>query len=66
MVLMIALVQQQDFLVMTLVKLRKKNLHYIGDESYLYVNKTEICKFKANDNISRYNFCSKSVSKAGM
>ena len=48
MVLMIALVQQQDFLVMTLVKVRKKNLHYIGDESYLYVNKTEICKFKAN------------------
>ena len=24
------------------------SLQYGGDESYLYVNKTEICKFKAN------------------
>ena len=23
----------------------------------MYVNKTEICKFKAKDNISCYNFC---------
>ena len=29
-------------------------LHYNGDDSYLYVNKTEICKFKAKDNISWY------------
>ena len=30
----------------------------------MYVNKTEIYKFKANDNIiSRYNFCLGSVSK---
>ena len=29
----------------------------------MYVNKTEICKFKANDNISWYNFCLGSVSK---
>ena len=28
-------------------------LHYKGNKkSYLYVNKTEICKFKANENIS--------------
>ena len=33
------------------------SLHHNDDESYLYVNKTEICKFKANDNISSYNFC---------
>ena len=39
------------------------NLHYNGDESYLYVNKTEICKFKAKDNISGYNFCLGRVSK---
>ena len=26
-------------------------LHYSGDESYLYVNKTDICKYKASDNI---------------
>ena len=31
--------------------------------SYLHVNKTEICKFKANDNISWYNFCLGSVLK---
>ena len=34
-----------------------------GDESYLYVNKTEIYKFKAKDNISWYTFCLGSVSK---
>ena len=37
--------------------------HYNGDESYLYVNKTEICKFKTKNNISWYNFCLRSVSK---
>ena len=39
------------------------SLHYNGEESYLYVNKTEICKFKAKDNVSWYNFCLGSVSK---
>ena len=39
------------------------SLHYNGDESYLYVNKTEICKFKANNNIIWYNFCLGSLSK---
>ena len=39
------------------------SLHYNGDESYFYVNKTEICKIKANNNISWYNFCLQSVSK---
>ena len=29
----------------------------------LYVNKTEICKFQATDNVSCYNFCLGSVSK---
>ena len=38
-------------------------LHYNWDESYLIVNKTEICKFKAKDNISWYTFCLGSVSK---
>ena len=40
------------------------SLHYNGDESYLFVNKTEICKFKANENISWYNFCLGSASKS--
>ena len=34
-----------------------------GDENYSYVNKTEICKFKAKVNISWYNFCLGSVSR---
>ena len=29
----------------------------------MYVNKTEICKFKAKDNISWYDFCLGSISK---
>ena len=40
------------------------SLHYNGDESYFYVNKTEICKLKAKDKISWYNFCLEIVSKA--
>ena len=27
------------------------NLYYNGDESYFHVNKTEICRFKASDNV---------------
>ena len=38
-------------------------MHYNGDESYLYVNKTEIYKCKAQDNVSWYKFCLVSVSK---
>ena len=33
------------------------SLPYNSDESFLYVNKTEICKSKAKDNTSLYNFC---------
>ena len=62
MVLMIALVQQKKKLVLTLVNLIQ-SLQYNGDESYLYVSKIEIFKFKANDNISSYNFCLGSVSR---
>ena len=29
----------------------------------LYVNKTEVCKLKTNDNAKWYIFCLKSVSK---
>ena len=39
------------------------NLHYKGDESYFYVNKTETFKFKAKDNISWDNFGLGSASK---
>ena len=38
------------------------SFYYNGDESNLYVNKTEICKFMAKDNIIWYNFCSGSTS----
>ena len=47
--------------VLTLVTLVKQMQNC--DESYLYVNKKGICKFKANDNKSWYNFCLRSVSK---
>ena len=39
------------------------SLHYNGDESYFYVNKIEIYKFKAKDKISWSNFCLGSVSQ---
>ena len=38
-------------------------LHCNADENYLYVNKTDIKKIKANDNTSYYNFCLGSVLK---
>ena len=51
-VLMIALVQQKKKLVLTLVKqIQNVSLHYNGDESYLHINKTEMYKCKAKDNI---------------
>ena len=37
--------------------------NYSGDEGYLYVNETEICRFKAKDNISWFNFCLRSISQ---
>ena len=39
------------------------SLYYNGDESYLYANKTKICKFTMKDNISWYNFYLGSISK---
>ena len=55
---MIALVQQKKSEYISKVKTKfRSSLHYNGDESYLYVNKTEIYKFKVKDNISSYNFC---------
>ena len=39
------------------------SLHYNVDESYLYVNKTEICKLNPKDIVSWYNLCLGSVSK---
>ena len=64
MVLMIALVQQKKKINFS--KAITKfclSLHYNGDESYLYLNKTEICKFKVMHNISWYNFGLESISK---
>ena len=37
------------------------SLHYNGIDSYLYVSKREIHKFKAHDNISWYEFCLRCV-----
>ena len=39
------------------------NLHCNSDESYLYGNRTDICKFKAHENMSWYNFFLGSISK---
>ena len=53
-VLMVALVQQKKISI-NFSKANTKfclSLHYNRDESYLYVNKREICKFNANDNVS--------------
>ena len=36
---------------------------YNGVDSYLNVNKTEICKFNGNKNITWYNFCLGSIAK---
>ena len=47
-------------------KAKKKfclSLYYNDGGSYLYVNKTDIWKFRVNDNISGYNFCLGSISK---
>ena len=58
--------QQKKKISINFSKENKKfclNLHCNGDESYLHVTKKEICKFKAKDNISWYNFCLRSISK---
>ena len=39
------------------------SLLYNGDKSYLYLNKTKICKFKAKDFISWYNLFLGIISK---
>ena len=38
-------------------------MHHNDDGSFFHVYKTEICKFKARDNISWCNFCLESVSQ---
>ena len=42
---------QKNYIQLILLKIRKKilSLHYIGANSYLFVNGTEIHKFKAKD-----------------
>ena len=39
------------------------SLHYNVVNSYLYVNKTEIYKFKTHDSIGWYEVCLRSLSK---
>ena len=53
MVLMVVLVQQKKISI-NFSKANAKfclSLHYNGDESYLYLNKTKIFKFKVKDNV---------------
>ena len=62
---MLALVQQKKN-SMHFSKANTKlclSLYYNGDESYLYVNETDIYKFKAKDNISWYYFSLTSTLK---
>ena len=40
------------------------NLHYYGDKNYLFLNKTEINKSKANDNIGWYNRYRKHIKRS--
>ena len=45
-------------------KIFSLSLHYNGDNSYLFVNRTEIHKFKAKDTeINPYNLCLGNISK---
>ena len=65
MVLMIAL-EQQKIISVNFSKAKIKfclSFHWNCDEIYLYVNKIEIRKFKANDNICCWSFWLGSVSK---
>lgn len=39
------------------------SLHCNIDESYLYVKKTDICKFRVPNNIAWYEFCLGNISK---
>ena len=66
MVLMEALVHQRKVLSINFSKANTKfflSLHYNADNSYLFVNRKEIFKFKAdNENINfRHQFCLGSI-----
>ena len=66
MVLMITLVQQKKKLVFNFSETKTNfclNLYYSGDERYLLINETNICKFQTNCNIDWYNFPLGSKSK---
>ena len=70
--LMVAMVRQKNNNI-TFSKVNTTfclSLHYSGNESFLYLNKTDICKFKVNlkfailkDNTSWNNFCLGKASK---
>ena len=67
-VLMMPLVQQRkgNFNLINITKAKTKFaliLHYNSVESFLYVNKTEICKFKVQNKVPWYLFCLGGVSK---
>ena len=56
--------QRQNLVVLTFQNTKfSLNLHYNCDESYLYLNKAEICKFKAQDNVPWCEFCLDSITK---
>ena len=45
------------------IKVFSQSLHYDGKESYLYLNKREIEKILAQDDVRWYKFCLEGVSK---
>ena len=45
------------------MKVFSQSLHYDGKESYLYLNKREIEKILAQDDVRWYKFCLGGVSK---
>ena len=49
---MVVLVQQKTVIFSKANTKFCSSLYYDGDDSYLYVNKTEIYKFKGKENIS--------------
>ena len=66
MILMITLAQQEQNLILILLRQTRiffLSLYHNGYGSYLYVNKAGTCKFKVHDNIPWYKFCLGSLSK---
>ena len=66
-IFIVALVLQRKSLVLALVKQRQffLSLRYNGDDSYLFVNRKEIYKFKAYNKNTNFptQFCLENISE---